>query len=83
VPRLFAECDAREFGSDGFGRFVPDSRKDPFDPVCHRPELIQGGDVFLLQRLPRAPRQMQTFNRPWNGLILRHPVGLSARQFND
>jgi hypothetical protein len=81
--RLFVERHASEFGSNDFGRFVPDAGKDPLDPACHRPELVEGGDVFLLQRLPSTPQQTQSLNRTWNGLIQRHRAGLPAWQFND
>jgi hypothetical protein len=83
VPRPFLEVDASEFGSDGFCRFVPDARKDSLDPACHRPELIQGSDVFLLQHLPGAPRQTQTVNRTRDQFILKHLASLPARQFKD
>src|SRR3712207_6774216 len=83
VTRLFVERHASEFGSDGFGRFVPDARKDPLNPIRDRPELIQGDDVFLLQRPPSTPRQTQSLNRTWNGLIQRHRARLPAWQFKD
>jgi hypothetical protein len=83
VPRLVTDLGAREFSSDPLRCLTPDARKDPLDPAYHRPELIQGDDVFLLQRLPGAPRQTQTINRTWNGLILKHRAGLPARQFKD
>jgi hypothetical protein len=83
VPRLVTDLGASEFSPDGFCRLGPDARKDPLDPACHRPELIQGDDVFLLQRLPGAPRQAQSINRTWNGFIQRHRAGLPAWQFKD
>jgi hypothetical protein len=83
VPRLFAKCDASEFGPDGPGRLGTNARKDPLEAIRDRPELVLGGDVVLLQRLPRAPRQTQTFNQTWNELTLSHLADLSARQFND
>jgi hypothetical protein len=83
VTWLVAEGHASEFGSDDFCRFVPDAWKDPLDPVSHCPELIEGGDVLLLERLPGTSRQTQTVNRTWYGLILRHRAGLPAWQFKD
>jgi hypothetical protein len=68
---LFTDLDPSEFSPDGQGRLTPDARKDPLEPIRHRPELVEGDDVFLLQHLPGTPRQAKTIYRTWNGFILR------------